>query len=60
MLFLVFSVVLFLYFVECYTFLTQQHNSHNVLNNINHYISSDYLVKIKGSNKNINWGKEGF
>jgi len=59
MLFLVFSVVLFLYFVECYVFLTQN-NSHSVLNNINHYISNDYPVKAKESNKNTNWKKEGF
>jgi hypothetical protein len=64
MLFLVFSVVLFLHFVECYVFLTgvflTQNNSHNVLNNINHYISNDYPIKTKESNKNTNWKKEGF
>ena len=59
MLFLVFSVVLFLYFVECYVFLTQN-NPHSVLNNINHYISNDYPIKTKESNKNTNWEKEGF
>jgi hypothetical protein len=40
-------------------FLTQN-NSHNVLNNINHYISNDYPIKTKESNKNTNWKKEGF